>query len=394
MILLSIVNRFVVKRRWILGTLGGGLVLRLITGLTTIKLYEAADFSRDWKIVSSFVTSGKFIFLGPTASINPNFHLGPFYYYFLTIPRLISSDYRSAIIFVSIVSSISIYFLYFASLHWFSKKYSLMIAAGYSFSLFFINIGSFPSNAYIMPAIISFLLYFLVKIREGNHKFLLLYFLFMSFLFQTHATGLFLIPVLLFLLPLNKIKPGIFLFSVFVFLLSFSPWLIYNFRCGNCEIREGLHVFEQADPNENCDFKKWMSYHGHGERCFSEIRNSLFITKFFSNTLLAKESLLLSGLMIFASVGILLISRIKSNLRRLILLWLFSPWLLFMFYSSNVYIHYFIIFFPMQFLLFTIFLQEIERRFIKGRIFVNLIFAGVIFWNLINYVISLRILRG
>jgi 4-amino-4-deoxy-L-arabinose transferase-like glycosyltransferase len=391
---LLIIYRFFIKKKLILLIVFGGLVLRLITGLTTIKLYEAADFARDWKIVSVFVKTGKFIFLGPTASINPNFHLGPFYYYFLTIPRSISSDYHGAIIFVSIVSSISIYFLYLASKHWFSEKFSLMIASLYSFSLFFINIGSFPSNAYITPAIISFLLYFLVKIKEGNHKFLPLYFLFMSFLFQTHATGLFLIPVLLFLLPLNKIKPGIFFLSIFVFLLSFSPWLIYNFKCGNCEIREGLHVFEQADPNETCDFKKWMSYHGHGERCFSEIRNTLFITKFFSNTLLAKESIFLSGLMLIVTLEILIISKVKRDLRKMICLWLFLPWLLFMFYASNVYIHYFLIFFPMQFFLFAQLLQEIQRRFRKGRLVVNLIFAGVIFWNLVNFVISLRILRG
>lgn len=357
------------NKKWILLIIFGGLILRL-TGVVTTNFSQALDFLRDWKIVSDFVSHGKFIFVGPTASVNPNFHLGPFYYYLLIIPRFFSADYRAAVIWVSLISSTSIYLLYVAAHHWFSEKYSLMLAALYSFSLFFVHVGSFLSNVFVVPAMISFLLFFLVKIREGKHRFLPLYFLFMSFLLQAHATGLFLIPMFLFLLPLNKIKPRIFLLSTFVFLISFSPWIFYNFICGNCEVREGLKVFDVSGANESWHFAEPV----------------FFVLRFFSSTILARESWVLSVLSALFILITLSLKKINEDLRKMILLWLIFPTALFLFYSAQLFSHYFIIFFPMPFFLLIILLQKIEVSFRKrGKFLTNLIFLSVILWNLIQF---------
>lgn len=371
----------------------GGLILRLL-GVLNIRLIAGSDLIRDWNLVGRIITTGNFPVLGPAASVNGYFHLGPFYYYLLLIPRLISSDYRVAIIFFSLISSISIPIFYKVCLHWFSQRSSLMIAAFYAFSDYFIIVGNSPWNPYIMPSLIIIALYSLIKIQEGKMVFLHVLFVIFGLMMQAHATALFIIPVFLLLLPLKKINIINFIISVLLFLFVFFPWISFNLECGFCEVREGLKIFATPGYEQNCVFIDWLKNHGNGESCFSVIRNILFIFRFFSYTYFYSMDFLLVLFMIIMTVFVLLKVKIQPFLKKMIYIWLIVPTVFFLFYSSNVYIHYFLIYFPLSFFIFALFLEIIRKKGEMGELIANVIFYLVIGWNVVQYLLSLRVLRG
>ncbi len=369
----------------------GGLVLRL-SGLINIHLAATGDFRRDWKIVGELVNHGTIPLLGPPGSVNPNFHLGPFYYYLLALPRLVSADFRVAIIFFSVLNTISIYVLYIACKKWFSNGDSLKISALYAFSCFFIITGSFPSNAYVVPPLIVVGLYLLAKIQSGKLAFLPLLFLVFGLLLQAHATTLFILPVFLFQLPLKKISIKNFALSVVIFFLSMSPWFSVNLKCNFCEFKEGISIFGRGDSNEICDFGKWLINHGHGESCFAAFRNTLFVFRMFTNSLFATTAFPV----VIASIifTVIILWKTKFKYRMFLISWLTIPTFLFLFYNSNVFVHYFLIYFPLPFFIFVLFLEIIRKKGGMGELIADVIFYLVIIWNIVQYLLSLRVLRG
>src|ERR1035437_7282425 len=113
-----------------------GFILRLL-GLINISL--SGDFAYHWSVIGNSVHEGIFPLLGPNASVNSQFHLGPFYYYLLAIPYLIGNgNYQAPIIFFSLLNSLNIILLYVISKKLFNKKQSLIITAVYTFSAFMI----------------------------------------------------------------------------------------------------------------------------------------------------------------------------------------------------------------------------------------------------------------
>ncbi len=90
-----------------------GFLLR-VTGLINTTL--AGDFHYHWSVAGEIATRQEFPLLGPSASVNDQFHLGPLYYYLLSLPYILGrGNFQVAIIFFSFLNSLSIVVFYAAS---------------------------------------------------------------------------------------------------------------------------------------------------------------------------------------------------------------------------------------------------------------------------------------
>ena len=216
-----------------------GLVLRLL-GLTNINL--GGDFEYHWSVAGSIARGENYPLLGPGASISEDFHLGPFYYYLLSIPYILGGeDYRVAIIFFSVVNSATIFLLYKLVSEWFDEKNSLRISALFAFSSFMITTGNFPWNAYLIPFLVILSLYLLMKLRQGRSFYLLALISVVALGLQSHATFAFLVPLILLNIPYKKIViqwdlctfsagfSGSVLLSVVLLLIYCSSYCFYGF---------------------------------------------------------------------------------------------------------------------------------------------------------------------
>lgn len=363
-------------------------VLRLL-GLINIEL--RGDFAEHWKIAGE-IAGGKYLpLLGPSASINPDIHLGPLYYYLLSIPYLLGGvNYKIAIIFFSILNSLSIFPLYYISKKWFGERSGLQVVILFSVSSYVIQVQDFPWNPYLIPALMIFSLYSLVKVREKQLNHLPILFFLLGLGFSFHATFLFVIPLFLIFIPYKKIPKRLLAVSILLFLIPLSTWFYSEIRNNFVQVREMITVFT---PNKKtCSFSTWLATHGNGERCFHQIRNTLFIFRSFSQSLFATRNLMFTAVSFLIVLATLL--RTKNSQGLFFLVWILSIFLLFMTYSGNIYPHFFLILVPLPFFIFILFLEKIESINKYGSFLSNAIFLLTIAFNLINYYFSLWIMRG
>ena len=363
-----------------------GFIMRLF-GLINIRL--GGDFAYHWEVAGSIAKGENFPLLGPAASINPDFHLGPFYYYFLAISHFLGAgNFKVAIVFFSLISSISIYFLYHLSREWFSEEESLKVTALYAFSSYMITTGNFPWNAYLVPLVVILILLLLTRLKKGRHKYIVpLAFLYAVGL-QLHATVILLTPLLLLAIPYKKIKIKYLILSLVVFVLIISPWLVVEFGSGFEQTKNLFSTLFVADSD--CVFSEWIVSHGHGERCFHYFRNTLFIFRLFSVSLFVSTNFWLVILTFLVSIHTLFLS--ENPARKFFITWLTGVFILYLFYSANIYLHYMLILVPLPFFVMGMFLQRIEKPR-NGKLLSNLIFVLMIANNLVHFLISLRDIR-
>lgn len=361
-----------------------GFVLRIF-GLINISL--GGDFEYHWSVAGSIVGGGNLPVLGPSASINSEFHLGPFYYYLLAIPYLLGAgNFKIAVIFFSLISSLSIILLYEVSRYWFSEIQSLKIASLYAFSSYMITIGNFPWNAYLVPSFVILNLYFLVKIRKIQYRYLVPLGITYALALQAHATTFFLAPFIFLQIPFKKIKLSYFIISFTLFFLTLSPWLIAQYQQNFFQFRQvGSTLFGQH--NQDCSFTWWLANHGHGERCFHYLRNTLFVFRLFSVSLFTVSNI--STVLLVAVLSLYALLSAKLQQKRSFIFWLVSVLLLYLFYSANIYLHYMLILIPLPFFVFILFLQKIEGIPGFGKQVSNVILILTLINNLMHFFISL-----
>lgn len=365
-----------------------GLVLRLL-GLKNI--VPAGDTLNYWNTAGSIVRGESFPLLGPSASINSNFHFGPFYYYFLTIPYILGfGNFKAAIIFISIINSFSILLLYFVSKKLFGKKAGLKICALYSFSSFIIQTNNLPWNAFILPSFIIVSLYFIQKIQDKKYHYFPVLMSIYAVSIQAHPTAVVLLPIFLFMMPIKKISLKYYLFGGLLFLFISSPWLYADFASNFNQSKELIKIF-QVKAVQNCSFARWFVYHGHGETCFWYLRNTLFIFKTSTMSLFNTQNILVVFISMLTSIWYFV--KTKAIEKKIYLPWFISVFVLFIFYKGNVYIHYFLALIPMPFFLFVGILERLKKHQKPGVIFSNILFYSTIVLNLVQYLYSLQINR-
>lgn len=365
-----------------------GLILRL---LGVVNISFSGDFAIHWKKANEILNLETNPFLGPNASINPNLYLGPFYYYLLIIFYLIGKgNFVSAIIFFSIINTFSIFILYKICKNWFTSGTALRITALFSVSSFVIISQNYPWNPHLLILLNLSAVYIIQKISEGKITYLTPLLLIMGLLLQAHATAILLFPFYLYFLPYKKLKLSDFLPGLGLILLTLVPWLLANLYCHNCQINELIKTLQPVSGN-SCNFFQWLIKHGNGETCFQFIRNPLFILRLFSTSLFTAKNII--GLILSFLLIIWFIVKHKSKVKQFLLFWFLIPSFLFLFYNKNVYPHYFLIFLPLPFIFFVLFLDDIEKGLKHGKIISGFIYGVSFLANLISYLLSLGSMR-
>jgi 4-amino-4-deoxy-L-arabinose transferase-like glycosyltransferase len=363
------------------------LTFRLL-GLTNIRL--GGDFAEHWSVAGRIVKGNFFPLLGPSASINPKIHYGPFYYYLLSIPYLLGGgNYKVAIIFFSFINSLSIFPLFYISKKWLGLKSGLKLVTLYAFSSYIIQVQNFPWNPFLIPSLLIFSLYILLKIREKHANYLPLLLFLLGLGFSFHATFLFIIPLFLIFIPFKEVPGRVVIISLVAFFLALSPWFYYEIGNNFIQIKETLNVFSPS--REVCNFSTWIKTHGNGERCFHQIRNTLFIFRLFSQSLFATRNLLF--VMVSFLITFYTLIKTKNSQKIFFSVWIFTTFLFFLTYSRNVYLHFFLILIPLPFFILILFLERVERIKRYGIIISGLLFLTIIGWNLIDFINSLSSLR-
>lgn len=367
-----------------------GLCLRLL-GLINITL--AGDFAYHWQVAGNIINTGKLPLLGPSASVNDTFHLGPFYYYLLAIPYALGQgNFRVAIVFFAVLNTASIWLVYKVCAHQWNTKVSLQITALYALSSYVVSIQNFPWNPYIVPSLMVCLLYFLQQLRQQKQHYLIGVAACLALLLQGHGTAIFLLPVASLLIPWRQISLKWYVASISAVILLFSTWLYSDITTDFTQTKAALAIFVPA-PNQGCTFSYYLQNHGNGERCFAFIRNTLFIFRLFSTSVLGTRSFPV----VVVTMAAVLLSIFKNRTSRtwqLIGLWIGIPWLLLLFYSNNIYLHYFLWLLPLPFIWVVLLLERLRQTGQTGVVIANLIFAFLIAANVLYYLLSLVTVRG
>ncbi len=355
-----------------------GVVLR-ISGVVNIDL--KGDFAQHWQIASKITSGEKLPFLGPSASVQTDLRMGPIYYYFLTLLYLISfGNYKLAIIIFSLFNIFSILIFYQLVKIWFGKDVGLMASGLLAISRYGVEFGNYPWNPYFLPFFLILALYSLIKIQTDRRYFLLLSFS-LGIAIQLHPSVFLILPVFLvgvFLLR-KKITIRWILLAIGIFCGLNLPFLVGEANQNFAGIQSGVSVFLEK-TEEECNFQYWLKNHGHGERCFHFIRNPLFFLRFFAYSLFGTRHLLVLPLIL--AMLIYFILRIKIRLKKFILLWLAFPLLVFLVYSSNIYLHYFLIYIPLPFIIFSLVVKDLRKRFSWGDKLFKVLLAIVIVANI------------
>lgn len=364
-------------------------VLRLFTLWNTVL---AGDFEVHWKVAGQIASGHNFPLVGPSASIQDSFHLGPFYYYTLALLYILSfGSYQFGIVWFSLINAVTVMLVYLTARIWLTQKHSLFTAALYATSFYSITIGGFPWNPYLLPPVLFGCIVLFHSIVKGNHKNIIWLFVLISMGLQLHGSFVFLLPVLLLPLVWQKIPVRFWLLGMLVMAVAFSTWLYAEKHCAFCQTTSLLQTLTKTTA-ENCSFAYWLQHHGQGERCFGYIRNSLFILKHFSLNLIGTQRLPL--LVLPASlIGWWLATSYASSEKRLLVLWLVLPWLGYLVYSGNVYQHYFLLFLPLPYIFFGEAMKRIEQRW-PGKYYIAAGYGLLCILNVALYIASLSEVRG
>lgn len=247
--------------------------------------------------------------IGPAASIW-GVYFGPFWYYFLALPLLISGGNPVSAVYataISVVSSGTLAYIFFKN-H-LGKFFAFILSVIILFNSNLINISTFAFHANLLPLLTILMIYFCYLSVIKNPIYIALAFLAASLMFSADpapAVVFSFVPVIVFLYfklykSTNLVK--IFLLSFLAYVIPFIPQIIFELRNNFVQTKSLISYFLGSNP----------SLSGHLP-FFARIANrqEVFLDFFSSNFTGSNKTL--AVLLIFAvSTGIYKFSKINVN---------------------------------------------------------------------------------
>jgi 4-amino-4-deoxy-L-arabinose transferase-like glycosyltransferase len=352
------------------------LIIALLFGIF-LRFYKLEGFvtflgdqGRDAIIVKRIITFEHFPAIGAPTSIG-QVYLGPFYYYFIS-PWLLFSNNPVCLAFgVAFFSSLYLLINYLIVKELFDKKVALISTIFLSFSSILIDFSRYSWNPNLLPLFALLTVYFVIKSLQTNKWY---YFAlsgaFISFSIQLHYLALFFIPpiaVLSIADIIKKIKTkkqlNNYLSMFLSFLLFSSPLIIFDLRHQFLNSKLFLALFKSSGTSFITKINSFF--------------DSFYYLNLYSfNINLNKFFVYLLLLLLF----IILITLIKkgSNLKTFLFIFL-STILGMSLYSGPKHPHYFVILYPLYYIIisnFLIFSMDSWKKyltvfFIIGFIFLN-----------------------
>jgi len=363
----------ILSNNWVLViTLIAGIFLRFykLYGFTTF----LGDQGRDAIVVKRILTMEHFPAIGAPTSIG-QVYLGPFYYYFIAPWLFFLNNQPIGLVFgVAFFSSLYLLINYLIVKELFNNKVALISTIFLSFSSVLIDFSRFSWNPNLLPLFTLLTVYFVIKsLKTNKWYFFALLGSFLSFSIQLHYLALFLIPPIgiFFLISIYKqsTKQLIsqfhnFLISAFSFILFSSPLIIFDLRHNFLNSKLFLALFKSSGTSLMSKFSSFFdSFYYLNLYSFNITLNKffvyilLFFTLIILFTLIKKSSTLKTFLFIF------LLAILGMSL-----------------YSGPKYPHYFVVLYPLYYIIISHFLvfpkestweKYLTVFFVIGFIFLN-----------------------
>lgn len=193
--------------------------------------------------------------IGPAASIW-GVYFGPLWFYFLSVPLLLTNGNPLSAVYVTALSIILTGFLaYLMFKKYLGKLYALGLAIIILFSATSINISTFAFHANLLPLLTLLLIYFCFLGVIKNPLFISLAFLSSSLMFHADpapAVVFSFIPIFIFFFfKLYKTKKliKVLSFSFLGYLIPFTFQILFELRNNFLEIRSLISYFRGENPS-------------------------------------------------------------------------------------------------------------------------------------------------
>jgi len=376
------------------------IAIILIVG-SFLRLYNVGDWmhfgqdeGRDAFVISDIAQNFHVKLLGPAAPNNsPDFHLGPAYYYLL-VPFywLGGSSPGAGATAIALFSILSIVLVYYLSRTFFGTVAGIVSASMYAVSYLMLYYGRWAWNPNVVPFFILLFFIALYKIslsRESFRQEKYLYVLALStgILIQLHGTALMAIPIILvlfFVLYRPRIHWKKYLIALLVFMVSTLPLWIYDIT-NNFDNTRGLYrVMTQSESSAQITL---------GERI--QRIGELFSGFWHESILHSRLGWLFAGL--FVALLIFLSTQFYQGVKNktknfpilLIMLWILVPLLIFIFYKEAIPMHYFVLLYPVPFIVLGWFVGWLWKQNVLREVLVLLIVVLVVWQG--TYAVQLLI---
>lgn len=356
-------------------------------------LHFANDEARDAFVVKNIFNKGSLPLLGPETSIG-HFHLGPLFYYLL-IPFFLVFNFHpiSGAIMSALLGILSVLLMWKLCREIFSKQAALIASFLYSISFMVVLHSRWSWNPNVVPFFFLLFLYSFYKLtslNKNNAKYFYICIATLGALTQLHASTFILVPVAVIIFVIYRpknLKWQHYLLSLFLLIILFLPFLIYEVinKLENFykiigvifENTEGISLFEKIIFNFIGSI---------------ELINSLFLAifsgfndnfSFVDNNNIFRLTFL-PGLIIFISLIVVSVVNIYKNKRKSKFIFPLFLFLIFLFIFSKkiLFIHYYILFFPLIFILISYLLSLLFKKNIYGKILTGLIIMIIFFCNI------------
>lgn len=341
------------------------LILLIGTVLRLYRLPETMQFlgdqGRDALIARSILFDHDPAFIGPVTSVG-NMYLGPFYYYFMVFPLMLS--YPSPVgpsYAVAFIGILTLALIYIVGKDMIGKRGAMIAMGLYAISPIVIENVRFSWNPNIVPFFSLILLWSVWKTQAGKHSYWILVGLCSAILFQLHyialivvgLAGLMWIYTLIHLLRSKKMEREFIkstLVAIAIFIVSLVPLLLFDLRHDWLNLRAFLQFFQPSISSER-HFRSFSDLTGIGESIIS--MSARVITEFFG---IAAQSfgqkVVIIGIFVYFAIKVFF-HREKRERRRmhfLLFFFLSTSVLILSLYSSSVFDHYLGFILPIVFL--------------------------------------------
>lgn len=313
---------FFLKKHWILiFFLAFGAFLRWFNLPESMSFFY--DQARD-ALAAKGILHGDFVLVGPTTDM-PGLFFGPVWYYFLAILYFLTGGHPAWTLFlVSFFDLATIALVFLVGSKIFDRKTGLLTA-------FIWSVGALPvayARTLSNPSTTAFwtllVVYCFLQIDIGKKLFLIPAWIFSAALFQFNAAAAFLLLPFTFtatILGKGLLKnKKLILISLFLFVLSFTPQIVYELRNSFLGTNSIIKIFTTSGPKEGY-------YHGLRLR-FENTKMELTNYTFYSNR---DVSLLV------LAIGLIIALFHKFPGKKIFFLWFTLPIVSFLFiYSRDV----------------------------------------------------------
>lgn len=353
------------------GILIFGAILRLYRLDTTMQFF--GDQGRDALIARAILLNKDPAFIGPQTSIG-NMYLGPFYYYFMVLPLLLTYPLPTGPAYaVALLGILTLWLVYFFGKQMFGERIALIAMSLYAVSPVIITYVRFSWNPNIVPLFALCSVWLVWKALEKKDSAWIGIGAVSAVLFQLHyialtligAVGLVWMWVFVHQCRARALRRS-FVFStltaIFLFIASLLPLVLFDLRHDFLNLNGFLGFFQSSDGPGN-----FRSFSEPSAIFFGLLALAMRLLFELYGIVIARSEILLSSLLLsYISLKLFFVWKGERKTRKkqaitIVLFFSIASLFVLSLYRSSVYDHYLGFFFPIGAYLLAILIDSLYR---------------------------------